>query len=120
MTRMILALLASASLALAGIDDYERDPINYSSTSASDRVAEMKADYESGKLQFGGAVEKEFVRKVLEMLEVPIESQVLVYSRTSLQTDRIRFHCSAPEPFAPTTAVRSRSAGEEGVKWVGR
>ena len=82
--------LMSFAPAVAGLEDYEREPINYSDTDASDPLAKMKSDYESGTLSFGEEIDLGFLRRFLNHLKVPIESQVLVYSRTSFQNDRIR------------------------------
>lgn len=88
--RLIFLWLLVGSVPVSGeFLFYESDPINYSDTKSSDPIAAMAADYESGKLTFKGDAEIEFLRSVLDHLEIPIESQVLVYSKTSLQTDRI-------------------------------
>ena len=73
----------------AGVEDYELEPILYSDTEATDRVAQMVEDYESGTLSFGTGSDKSVLEKVLAYLSIPVASQVLVYSRTSLQNDRI-------------------------------
>lgn len=84
-----VAALVLAGAASGGEEDYELEPILYSDSEATDPVAAMAEDYESGQLQFGGKDDKEFLANVLERLGVPVASQVLVYSRTSLQNDRI-------------------------------
>lgn len=73
----------------AGVEDYELKPILYSDSDANDRIATMSKDYESGALSFGQGSGKEVLANVLKYLNVPEASQVLVYSRTSLQNDRI-------------------------------
>ncbi|MGK0187217.1 MAG: hypothetical protein ACI9R3_003003 [Verrucomicrobiales bacterium] len=86
-----LGLLSGFALttARAGVEDYELEPILYSDSDASDRIAAISAAYESGELSFGNGGEKDVLAKVLDYLGVPAASQVLVYSRTSLQNDRI-------------------------------
>ena len=49
----------------------------------------MVTDYESGALSFGNGGDKAVLEKVLDYLKIPVASQMLVYSRTSLQNDRI-------------------------------
>ncbi|MDA0813163.1 MAG: hypothetical protein O3C21_12355 [Verrucomicrobia bacterium] len=91
--RFFCSLVATAGITvgigMAGEEDYELEPILYSDSTPTDRVAQMVADYESGALSFGNGGDKAFLEKVLEHLKVPIASQVLVFSRTSLQNDRI-------------------------------
>jgi hypothetical protein len=49
----------------------------------------MMADFESGKRELDKSSGKAFVSSLLEHLDVPASSQLLVFSRTSLQTRKI-------------------------------
>ncbi len=73
----------------AQIDNYELAPIRYSETSANDPAAELVARIESGELKLDTSSDRAFLKDVLRELGVPIESQVLVYSKTSAQNERI-------------------------------
>lgn len=69
--------------------DFERQPINYLDTEVSDPVSTLAAKVESGevKLEYDG--EHGYLASVLEALDVPVSSQMLVFSKTSLQLHRI-------------------------------
>ena len=49
----------------------------------------MRKRIESGESVFKGETPQEILTELLEILEVPIESQVLVYSKTSAQNPKI-------------------------------
>lgn len=92
----VAALLGAASGGAAraqGRDSYEQEPIRYSASAPRDAVARLEERLAAGTLRFAGD-ERAVVRGLLEALSVPIESQLLVFSKTSLQRDRI-------SPWAP-------------------
>jgi hypothetical protein len=93
-----VALLPLAFAVLAGTvprasgqstPDYEQPPVNYSATKPSDAVAQLQQRIELGELAFAGS-DQEVLRDVLRALRVPVESQLVVFSKTSLQRGRIR------------------------------
>jgi hypothetical protein len=65
--------------------EYELPPIEYSQTTASNRITSLQQKIDSKKLELALGPEKEWLHMVLNELEVPVESQVLVFSKTSLQ-----------------------------------
>jgi hypothetical protein len=69
--------------------DYDQPPISYSSTESRDPVAEIKKRIAAGEEVFKPGTGPEMLAQVLKILEIPIESQVLVYSKTSAQNARI-------------------------------
>jgi hypothetical protein len=82
------ALFAALSVQSQGIPDYELAPIEYSAATPTNRISALE-----GKL--GGRrpntlAESGILRWLLETNQVPVESQVLVFSKTSLQRDLIR------------------------------
>ncbi|MBX3742716.1 MAG: hypothetical protein KF712_17155 [Akkermansiaceae bacterium] len=84
-------MILSAFCGTAGAVDYwEMEPIRYSDTQATDRIARLAADLASGKTTLKGETDLQKLAGVLEMLDVPVESQVLVYSQTSQQNALIR------------------------------
>lgn len=96
LARPLLALCVAAAgllpavtgaLALPG-DDIDSDPINYSKTAATDPVSNLQERVAKGtvKLQKGS---HGYLESVLRGLDIPVSSQVLVYSKTSFQRDRI-------------------------------
>ncbi|HTO04598.1 MAG TPA: hypothetical protein VL069_12890 [Opitutus sp.] len=67
--------------------DYEQPPISYSATTPG-AVTALQARIASGELRFSGS-EQDALKILLSALEVPVESQLLVFSKTSLQRRRI-------------------------------
>jgi hypothetical protein len=86
----LLAGLQPSARAQGHLDFWEREPIRYSDTPASDKLAELSAALASGKEVASGTGGLERLRFVLETLDVPAESQVLVFSKTSLQNGLIQ------------------------------
>src|SRR5579859_4187731 len=84
----VLLLIISAGLAAADDDAFERAPISYSSTSPHDAVTGLESSIAAGQVRLEGD-EKQVVRTVLARLGVPEASQMLVFSKTSFQKDRI-------------------------------
>lgn len=86
----VFMLAAALPMAWAqGPAEYEQPPLNYSATPASNAVSTLQARLAAGTWTPRGATEQERLRAWLDALEVPVESQVLVFSKTSLQRDRI-------------------------------
>ena len=91
-TRRRTALLATWLLGLStahATDAFELPPILYSETAPTDRVASFRERLERGDWSCDAHDPKVFLREVLRTLEVPEESQVLVFSQTSQQLSRI-------------------------------
>lgn len=75
----------------ASADEFERAPIRYSDTAAQDPLAALQRRIENGEFDFDrGRGEKGYLESVLAALGVSPASQVLVFSRTSLQVSLIR------------------------------
>ncbi len=84
-----LCSIGGANAHAQGEPDYEQPPVRYSATQPNDAIARLQQKLASGELVFAGS-ELEVLRTLLRTLEVPVESQLLVFSRTSLQRGRIR------------------------------
>jgi hypothetical protein len=69
-------------------ESYEQPPINYSKATPSNSVSHLQSSMLQGWLRPGDG-DREIVKTLLHKLNVPIESQVLVFSKTSLQRQRI-------------------------------
>lgn len=92
MKRLILhvwAVLAAGAVTAGAQDFFELPPIHYSATASKDKVASLARKIKEGKWNGGGAGAKKFLKAVLDELDVPEESQVLVFSKTSLQNSLI-------------------------------
>jgi hypothetical protein len=83
------AVLASAALTIHA-DDLDRPPINYYATTPTKNVvAELQTRMSDSKATLKFAGEHGYLESVLKELNVPVSSQVLVFTKTSLQRDKI-------------------------------
>ena len=93
MTGSPRCLVALTLLAIAGVsradDDFERPPISYSKATPNNPLERLQARIDAGKLQLTFHEERGYLPAVLNALQVPQSSQVLVFSKTSLQRQRI-------------------------------
>lgn len=67
--------------------DYELPPIHYSTRTPTNRISRLEAAL--GEHRPSALTEAAFLRWLLQTNGVPVESQVLVFSKTSLQRDLI-------------------------------
>lgn len=93
--KTLLLLLALATAALAQSNDYEQPPILYSDSTAHDAIARMQERLNKRELKFEGSP-KEVVAQVLEALDISPKTQVVLFSKTSVQ----RVHISPQNPRA--------------------
>ncbi len=91
----VLKLLALSLLLVQGVlaqgsrDFWDLEPIRYSDTLPTDRLAGLAKMLEERKLEGQPGQGLKALEFVLDYLNVPKESQVLVFSKTSLQNSRI-------------------------------
>lgn len=85
----VLIGLTEVSLRAQSADAYEQPPINYSASKPTDAVSRLQARLASGELKFAGT-DREIVQALLRELGIAGESQIVVFSKTSFQRDRIR------------------------------
>ncbi len=90
-------LLAVALLGLPGSRparaegaELEREPINYTKAPAQNAVSRLQQRIDTGKTRLNYEARFGYLRSVLRELNVPQSSQTLVFSKTSLQRQRIR------------------------------
>ena len=92
MSRFFFVSLFLASISpatLPGFEPlYERAPIHYNETEEDTILTRLIASAEPGGPLATGT-DREILEQLLKALEVPIESQVLVFSKTSAQNSRI-------------------------------
>jgi hypothetical protein len=88
-------------------DTYERPPISYSATKPQDVIAHLEERLKERPEVFHGD-DKEVLRQLLALLDIPESSQMLVFSKTSLQRRRI----------APTTPRALFFSDDCYVGWV--
>lgn len=70
-------------------DDYSGAPIHYMKAKVNDPVAKLARKLEAGKAELSYDKTRGFLPAVLEALDIPISSQTLVFSKTSMQRNRI-------------------------------
>jgi len=89
--REIILCMAGAVAASgqAQYQDIDEPPHHYRQRTPQDRFTRLKDDFESGRIALDRVSEKAFVLSVLEALGIPVTSQMLVFSTTSLQLSLI-------------------------------
>ncbi len=81
--------LSFASMCAAQSADFDRAPIHYQTAEANDPVAKLKLALESAQRQLKWDDRHGYLPDILDALQVPVSSQTLVFSKTSLQLHRI-------------------------------
>lgn len=69
--------------------DYKAPPHNYWERELKDVFSALLKKLASGEVKLDTSSEQAFARSVLEALDVPVSSQLLLYSATSMQSERI-------------------------------
>jgi hypothetical protein len=85
----ILLFASARTDVLLADDEFDREPILYSKTTPENRVSAIRDRIKSGELKLTYSPEYGYLPAMLKELEVRVESQVLVFSKTSLQMRRI-------------------------------
>jgi hypothetical protein len=70
-------------------DEFEREPILYSESTPDNSISRLQQRLDAGDLTLNFAGETSYLPALLAALDVPLESQMLVFSKTSLQMRRI-------------------------------
>ncbi|MEZ6092603.1 MAG: hypothetical protein R3C05_32250, partial [Pirellulaceae bacterium] len=84
-----LLFIAGTETASAQPGSFESPPIDYHNAEVNDRIAKLAAKIRSGDLQLQFDEKHGYLPAVLKALDVPVSSQTLVFSKTSLQLHRI-------------------------------
>lgn len=85
-------LLVSTALVVATLhaeNEYENAPINYSASEPHDMAVALEKAQEQGKVKIDRTDDWAAVNGLLKAFNIPQESQVMVFSKTSKQNDRI-------------------------------
>jgi len=78
------------------VDEYDQEPINYHSAEINDVIVDLQKKINDGTVVLEHDEKNGYLRSVLKHLNVPVSSQVLVFSKTSLQ----QAHISPRQPRA--------------------
>ena len=82
----VVVLFASGSV--SG-QDFEREPINYATAPADNPISRLQSRLDEGSVHLSFDDRQGYLKSVLDALEIPVSSQTLVFSKTSLQRHRI-------------------------------
>jgi hypothetical protein len=85
---MSIAVVGWPASAAAQLD-YDREPINYSTAPRADAVAQLQARLQSGQAKLAFDERSGYLPALLRELNISETSQVLVFSKTSFQRERI-------------------------------
>ncbi len=93
-SKLTIALTTGTIVALAGLSGsyvvpLDNEAIQYATRPVDDPVARLQKKIASGELKLNFNDEHGYLDSVLKALDVPVESQVLVFSKTSFQAPRI-------------------------------
>jgi hypothetical protein len=84
-----LALVFTAVPCVAGGQEFEQEPIFYSRSQPANRASRLLEQLATGEKPLAHEEQLGYLRSLLQALDVPVSSQTLVYSKTSLQRQRI-------------------------------
>ena len=82
----IAVTILGIGTALAATDLWDLPPLRYSEANSNDPIARLAAELAKGERKVDGTTPLEKLRFVLKLLEIPEESQILVFSKTSKQS----------------------------------
>jgi hypothetical protein len=88
-SRGFVACAVILAMSSAADDRFEEAPILYSETGATNPISRLQADLDSGDITFEHDERFGYLKAVLDYLGIPVESQVLVFSKTSFQNPYI-------------------------------
>jgi hypothetical protein len=89
--RLVWIIAALGFVAGAGAqntEDYEISPVQYSARRPTEVISRLESRIAAKEFSFSGT-DREIVQTLLRELHIPVESQLLVFSKTSLQRQRI-------------------------------
>jgi hypothetical protein len=86
---VILICTAAPLCSQASDSIASQPPINYAAAPATDPIARLQKQIDAGKAQLGYDEHHGYLDAVLKALNIPIQSQTLVFSKTSFQRDLI-------------------------------
>ena len=90
-----IGLLCLIALGSCGVphqiaaQDFERDPINYITAPTNNPISRLQLQLNNGTEHLDRDDRQGYLKSVLELLEIPVSSQTLVFSKTSLQRQLI-------------------------------
>ena len=92
--------------------DINQAPIHYSTAPTSDAIARLQKQLDAGEVKLEWDEQHGWLPSVLEQLEIPHSSQLLVFSKTSLQLKKISPHKPRVLYFNDEVYVGSVQSGD--------
>lgn len=86
---LIICFWGVLTSAAGGADQYELPPIEYSQSKPDNRVAALQEALQRKEVTLNYEARFGYLRDLLKTLEIPEDTQMLVFSKTSMQRDRI-------------------------------
>ena len=86
---VVLAALGGGALRAQGLDRLRGEPLFYERPASAGPVERLAARLASGEARLEHDAGAGYLPALLAALEIPVESQVLVFSKTSFQNERI-------------------------------
>ncbi|MDB5346646.1 MAG: hypothetical protein JWP89_5023 [Schlesneria sp.] len=88
---IVIAILLSAGSNSVELhaQDFEREPINYATATPDNPISRLRTRLDEGTSQLSFAEGPGYLKSLLAELKIPVSSQTLVFSKTSLQRHRI-------------------------------
>ena len=80
-----LCLVPAATAEPVTFQDFDQPPHRYFERAPRDAFSKLKDDLEKGRLNLDMSSERAFLTSLLQVLKIPVASQMLVFSTTSLQ-----------------------------------
>jgi hypothetical protein len=65
--------------------EFDKPPIRYAASLPNDAIAQLQKQIDSGKVKLSFDEKRGFLASVLKTLDIPVSSQMLVFSKTSVQ-----------------------------------
>ncbi|HIF00436.1 MAG TPA: hypothetical protein EYG03_12615 [Planctomycetes bacterium] len=89
-TATTLLILTTAQCPITrAADEFDKPPISYRESTPDNCISRLQESLDSGTQTFTYESDQGYLKSLLNALNVPIESQMLVFSKTSLQLRRI-------------------------------
>ena len=108
----VVAVLAAGQRRDAFVVSRDHAAIRYSAAGVSDPVSRLDREIRDGRRTLAFDPQSGYLTSVLAALDVPVESQALVFSPTSFQASRIHMHNPRAVYFNDTVAVGWVRGGE--------
>ncbi|MCR9207222.1 MAG: hypothetical protein NXI28_03255 [bacterium] len=85
----LLAIGVPSTVSAQGLMDIEEPPFSYSDTVEDNRVSRLIAKIQSKEVRLDYSKPRGHLESLLEALDIPVSSQTLVFSKTSMQVQHI-------------------------------